>query len=485
MTLHPFTWPAREEFLNRRDELTAIERWWSSGDQRLLAIYGRRRVGKSWLFRAFAHSKPAVILVAERGAPGAQLGKLAAALEEPLGVRPDLEDVPALFRVLYRIARDEKTLIVIDEFPHLLPASEQKREALLSAIQAVIEEAQDASEAKIVLCGSHISQMEKLLEQESPIHGRLYRFFVGPLAPDDCKEFIEADDARDWIERYSVSGGMPRYLSDLGRGASLKHLLCSHVLDRHGALFEEPPYVLQQELRRPGTYLSVLEQLAEHPKSVDDLTQAIGETSQALGEYLRKLREMRIVDRELPVTAPPGAKGYRYRLIDGFFRFWFRFVRPYKDQLETGLSPADLWEAEVKPGLADHIAPAFEELCRRWVRTNLGQEASQVGSWWGSALDDYRRNGERLTEEIDIVGLRRRRVSIVGECKWTNKPLSVKILKEIEEFKLPAMRQDGAKTGGGGPRIVLFSRSGYTDGLKGAAEQDSRLLLVNLDESIP
>jgi len=84
---------------------------------------------------------------------------------------------------------------------------------------------------------------------------------------------------------------------------------------------------------------------------VDSIEGPLGETSQSLGEYLRTLIEMRIVARELPVTAAAGAVGYRYRLADGFLRFWFRFVRPYHDELEAGMSASDLWQAEVEPGM--------------------------------------------------------------------------------------------------------------------------------------
>lgn len=484
MSVKAFDWTSRDEFRNRAEELAAIERWWRGRDRRLLAVYGRRRVGKSWLFRAFAHGKPAVVLVAERGAPGDQLRKLTSSLVESLGLKPEVTDVPELFRVLYRLGRSQKVLVVIDEFQHLLPGTRAKRAAMLTAIQAVIEEEQDDSRAKFILCGSQIGQMERLLAEQSPLHGRLYRFFVAPLGPEGAREFIEATAPRDWIERYAVSGGMPFYLSDLGRGESLRELLCEQVLDRHGALFNEPPYVLQQELRKPGFYLSILERLARGPTQVEGLARALGETSQSLSEYLRTLVEMRIVDRELPITAGPKAVGYRYRLTDGFFRFWFRFVRPYRDQLETGLKAMDLWKAEVEAGLSGHIAPAFEELCRRWVRANFGQTASQVGSWWGPALHPLRQSGERESEEIDVVGMRRGRVSLIGECKWTARPLSVKILKEIEDYKLPALVQSGARI----PEdltTVLFSRAGYTDGLHEAASGRDDLRLVELGELAP
>jgi uncharacterized protein len=102
---------------------------------------------------------------------------------------------------------------------------------------------------------------------------------------------------------------------------------------------------------------------------------------------------MRIVERVLPVTAAPTAQGGVYRLADGFFRFWFRFVFRFQDDLSSGLRPTDLYDTEVRPALADHVAPVFEQVCRGWVRAEMGAVATRVGSWWGRARDDLRRTG--------------------------------------------------------------------------------------------
>ncbi|NNN08703.1 MAG: hypothetical protein HKL85_05860, partial [Acidimicrobiaceae bacterium] len=56
-----FHWSAVDEFLNREQELAHLEKWWASTSREPLSLYGRRRSGKSWLFRRFAHEKPAVI----------------------------------------------------------------------------------------------------------------------------------------------------------------------------------------------------------------------------------------------------------------------------------------------------------------------------------------------------------------------------------------------------------------------------------------
>lgn len=73
---------------------------------------------------------------------------------------------------------------------------------------------------------------------------------------------------------------------------------------------------------------------------------------------------------------------------------------------------------------------------------------------------------------------------MLGECKWTTKPLSVKILRELDDYKLPALRQSGAELHPD-PAIVLFSRSGFTKGLEEATAGSERLRLVGLDDLVP
>lgn len=254
MNIDTYEWPSRSQFLDRREELAAMEAWWGGRSRRLLAMLGRRRVGKSWLFRAFAHGKPAVVLVAERGTPGAQLMKLAASLEGPMGVRPAPADVPDLFRLLYRLGRDRKTLFAIDEFQHLLPAARQARAALLTGIQAVIEEEQEASHARLILCGSQIGQIASMCS----------------IATARCSTSLPTCSTPGLLPLHSRAPG-PR------AGAGGRH---------RGAAGRDQP-----------------------------------------------------VARRVPAHAD--------------------------DELEAGMSAGDLWRTEVEPGMADHIAPAFEQICRR------------------------------------------------------------------------------------------------------------------------
>jgi uncharacterized protein len=474
-----FSFPAHDRFLNRTADLARLEDWWSGGEQNALALYGRRRVGKSWLFREFAHGKPALLLVADRRAEAPQLERFADQLEPLLGVRPAIDSVPDLIKTLYTLAAEQKLLVVIDEFPYLLPARDKDRDGVLTEIQAVMEE-RDASQLRLVFCGSYISQMERLLR--GPLRGRLTAMLVEPLPFADAQVFLASNTAAvERIERYAVSGGMSLYLDELARGGGLRDRICTRVLNSRGPLFNDPREVLEEQLRTPGVYYSLLEELATGKKSLGDLGTALGRKTTDLQGYLDTLRDMRIIERAAPITALEDTRTYRYRLADDFMRFWFRFVFPFQEELKTGLAPRALYDEEIAPVFADHVSPSFESLCRRWGLT--AGHATKVGSWWGNALNEHRRTGTRTSEEVDVVGLKRGVVSLVGECKWTNQQMKLDVLTDLDTYKLPALRQTGVRVASA-PTIALFSKSGFAAGLVEAAAERDGIMLISPDRIV-
>jgi hypothetical protein len=475
-----YRWPLVEEFLDRERELSRLEEWWASRERTPLNLYGRRRVGKSWLLRRFAHGKPALILASERLAPGTQLARFAQLLEPWLGVRPEIRDLATLFRVLFRLARETRVLVVIDELPWLLPVGEAENERALSAIQATIEVESEHSQLKLILCGSAIAQMQALMSERGPLHGRLTPLEIQPLRYAHARIFLDSLDPVQRVERYAIAGGMPRYLSMLGRGDT-QQLVCSRVLDRNGPLWNEGRIILEQELSQPGVYFSILEQLATGAKEVGRIAANAHIANTTVNRYLATLTQLRIATRRLPVGARASARAGHWELSDPFLRFWFRFVFPYQSELEAGLAPMDLWRSVVRPALSDHTAPVFEEICREWVRAHYGRIAQRVGGWWGPARNDLRRTGARTNEEVDVVGIAGDRVTLLGECRWRNKAMDGNVLREIEEFKLPALRQSGLRIDRQ-PTVVLFSRTGFKATLERAASRDPQLRLVGLSE---
>src|SRR2546426_8766489 len=131
-----YNFPNRGEFLNRRAELQRLERWWDDDQDRFpLVLFGRRRTGKSWLLREFAHNKDADIFVCDTRAEGDQLAYFASSLEASLGFRPELADARAFYNVLLRRRTDQQRLVVIDEFPLLLQSGRAADSSLATALE--------------------------------------------------------------------------------------------------------------------------------------------------------------------------------------------------------------------------------------------------------------------------------------------------------------------------------------------------------------
>lgn len=472
-----YTFPNHDEFLDREAELRRLQRWWDDEQDRFpLVVYGRRRTGKTWLLREFAHGKDADIFVCDNRAEGDQLAYFAGALESSLAFRPELRDVRSFYNLLFSQAGSGKRLVVIDEFPLLLEVSRSAD----SSLAAAIEERERDSNVKLVLCGSQIATMETLMAERAPLHGRGTPLMLAPMSFEDARRFLTGFRAEDVVSRYSIAGGMPLYLRRLGRKGSLRTVLCEDVLSPLAPFFDEAREVLMMELTSTATHFSLLAALAGSPSlGWEDLIQRSSVDEKTASRYIRILEGLHIIETANPVFAPSNARRRRYRIADAFIRFWFRFVFPHQADLTAGLRPEDHYDRNVAPFLSDHAAATFEDICRAWVRDRYPETTDTVGSWWGMSRHDLRRAGIRSTEEIDVVGARGSTATVVGECRWQSQPVGRQLLTDILEYKLPALAQTKVDTSS--TRIVLFSKSGFKQGLKDEALRRGDVELVTLD----
>ncbi len=471
-----YDFPSMTRFCDRDEERQALEAWYDDAREwRAMALYGRRRVGKSWLLRAFAHGREADIFVADTRALADQLAGFASSLQRD-GERPDIPDLETFFRILYRRAADERRIAIIDELPYLWKVDKD----LPSILLRVMEEEAASSRLKLVVAGSHVGMMERLLAEREPLHDRLRPLRIRPLDFWRARLLLGEGTADQLLTAYGLAGGMPRYLTELAGVADPAARLADLALDPYGALFNEPRAVLAQELETPHVYFSLLAALAAGPQPWSEIANRSRVDSDKMGRYLATLQDLGIVVPRSPVTDPGHTTRARlYTISDGFLRFWFRYVFPYQADLESGLDRRLLFETEVVPDLAHHLAPTIEEISRDWVRRSGIAGVNRVGAWWGPSLDEFRQAGTRTSEEIDIVGMRGNRVVLVGEVRWRSDAMDVGVLGGLDRFKVPALRRAVGARMGATPTIVLVSRSGFTEGLRAAAAGHDHIHLVD------
>lgn len=402
-----------QDIVNREDELARLQQ--SAAEQpQLVVLRGRRRIGKSFLVeRAFAHHRRVSFQADEQDERG-HLGLLAQEAARLLPGAPPLAfgDWNTALRFFGDQARESPLVVVLDEFQWVWRA----QSALPSIIQRHWDEWQRGGvPITLVLSGSALALMEKLLDHGSPLFGRAnYRPLLMPLGFRDAASFAQAGiGAEQALMRFAVLGGTPQYQAWAGK-VPLVTVIRGRILAKGESLYEEPLHLLREEqrIRDPGTYFAILRAIAEGATQFNEIAQR-AHVDKNLTAMLGRLEELAYVERRTPVEAPAKGKRSTYRIADPFFRFWFRFVFPNRSRLELGRADEVLREIEGR--LDDFMGLAFEDCCREWVGRHAPGGAvpspETLGSWWS-------RDGQ---SEVDIAGMSGGRYDLLASCKWSRK----------------------------------------------------------------
>jgi AAA+ ATPase superfamily predicted ATPase len=441
-------------FVNRESEVRSLLERITSNKAELVIVYGRRRIGKTELLRkAFAKGR-AIYFVADLGADQDQRRRFSEAVHLSYP-NPLLQtDIPpgwdSLLRYIITLAEKDRMVLVLDEFPYLCSSDP----ALPSVLQRIWDEVGKDSKLYLILCGSFVSFMEReVLGHKSPLYGRRTgQLLVHPLVLRTLKDFFPGYSREGRITAYAILGGVPAYLIQFSDRLSIRRNIENQILKPTAFLHDEVRFILMEELRDPKHYLSILQSIAFGNTRMNDIVQRTGIERGPVSKYLSVLQDLRLIERETPITEKHPEKSRKgiYRLSDNFFRFWFRFVLPYKSRLVEG-GERKVLEKEILPHLDNFIGQAFDKICVEILR-NLADEKKiklsygRAGRWW---------NGN---EEIDLVAVAEDKPVFVAECKWSKRPVGIDILKELRR-KASLISSEGPRAD---LRVGLFSRSGFT-----------------------
>ncbi len=432
------------KFIDRAPELRALEKRWRSPGFDLLVIYGRRRIGKTELIKEFSRDKPHIYLLSSQDAKDRQLDKMLDAVSSFFHERkPDIHDWRDGVGYLKEKLEEEKILLTMDEFPRLV----QSNRSILSYLQELADEIE--SESTMILCGSSIGVMEsEVMGHKSPLFGR--RTGQIDLQPFDFSTSLQAIKYpfEEAIRSYAVTGGAPMYLLSFDYGRSLEDNIRDVILDKTSFMFQEPEFLLRTELRNPSRYMSVLEAVANGHTKPNRISNHTGIDRGPLSAYLKTLRRLRLLRREIPVTEErKKSKRSLYEIDDNFLRFWFHYVEPRRSSIE--ISAEDVASSEIMASLDEFSSKTFEDVCRELIsklnpKGLFSTKYSRVGRWW---------HGEH---EIDIIALNESENEILlGECKWSEKVNPEALYFRLKEKKDEVRWRNEERN----ERYVIFAKS--------------------------
>ena len=467
------------EFIGRKAELEKLNAEYER-DSSFVVIYGRRRVGKTTLIKEFLKDKTAFYFLATEELENQSMKRLAGVIarttKNRLFQRVAVSDWLELFEMIAEYEPDKKKILVIDEFPYLVKTNPAFPSILQNAWDEILKE----KNIMLILSGSLIGMMQKhALSYDSPLYGR--RTSQMRLAPLSYMEVYAAqklpfDKA---VEQYAITGGVPKYLEFFSDGRMLMEQVKDVVLSKSGFLYEEPFFLLKSEAMTAVNYFSIIRVIADGNHKLGKIAGILEQETSALTPYLSTLVDLGFIEKRTPITEknPERSRKGLYFICDNFIRFWFRYVYPYKGELELDNMQIVLDEIQ-KDFTEKFVAFAYEDICKD-IFADLCRKGeisfllSRIGSYW---LNDY--TGDT---EIDVMAADHQNKRVfAGECKYHTKPVDAPVYFALKEKVANAGEIRKAFPG---YEIVygLFSKSGFTQRVKDLKQENSDLILINED----
>lgn len=458
-------------FIGRLQELKKLNQMYRSGQFEFAVVYGRRRVGKTTLIKEFCKGKKAIYFMAREANNLINIENFStdvfAVTAPESGGNVFFSNWEKAFDYIGKISREERIVLVIDEYPYLA----QSNRAISSIIQAHIDTELKNGRLFLILCGSSMSFMEyQVLGYKSPLYGRrTAQFKIRPFMYDESAEFVNEYCNEDKALIYGITGGIPDYLARIEKDKSVRENIENLFLSEYGRLFEEPVNLLKQELREPATYNGIIAAIAKGASRLNEIATRNGLESNKCAKYLSALLALGIVKKHKPVTEDEGRKSI-YLLDDQMFRFWYRFIPSNMSGIATG--PANIiYDKAIAPQLSNYMGQIFEQMCTQYLQRKNSELAlpfvfGRIGSWWGNNPEKKRQ------EEIDILAIDNES-AIFGECKWRMETVGIGVLEALIE-KSALLKQFKNKF------YMLFSKSGFTGELEREAAKMADVELVDL-----
>ena len=461
-----------QKFIDREQEMNTLENEYKREGSSLVILYGRRRVGKTTLISEFIKNKNALFFLASEESESQNRitfkEKVAEFIHSDLLKNADIKNWDILFRTIMETSFDSKPVIVLDEFQYL----GKSNPAFPSIFQRIWEEILKDKSVMVILCGSLISMMEsQTLAYSSPLYGRrTAQIRLKQIPFRYYHEFFPDKNRRELIELYAITGGVPKYIELFSENSNIYSAIQKCILNQSGYLYDEPHFLLQQEVSEVGSYFSIIKAIAAGNSKLAAISSVLEIKATSLTKYLKTLIDLDILEREVPITEenPERSKKGLYKIKDNYLRFWFAFIYPNMSFIESGHSTVVM--NKIKKSLVrSHIAFIYEDVCKEQMWELNASDTwpfnfTKLGRYWDSKT------------EIDIAALDPEGKNLIlGECKYWQEPVDVDVFRDLEaKTTSVSWERNNRKVW-----YVLFSISGFTDELKAMASSRKDLLLCN------
>jgi len=406
------------EIIGRNNEKSQLLKIYDSNQPEFLAIYGRRRVGKTFLIRHFFKGKGLYFELMGQHDSGyhIQLDNFYNALLKTF--QPDIplkkpenwkEALSILTVFIKKFVHDKKIILFFDELPWLAT----KRSGLLQALDYEWNtEWSQIDNLKLIVCGSASSWiLDKLINDKGGLHNRITKIIhLKPFSLKDSVIYLESKGVTlkpiQRLELYMVMGGIPFYLNQVEQGQSSTQIINSLCFQEEGLLFNEFHRLFRSLFDEADVHHKIIREIVKKGNNISRqaLLESTGHTSG--GGFKKKLNEL-ARSGFIKEFVPYGKKerDYVIKIIDEYTLFFMQWIEPL--QSAYPILHTNYWlNASREPKYRIWSGFAFESVCMKHIsqiirRLNLDSLATGIGRWQFIPPKGSKEKGAQIDLVID------------------------------------------------------------------------------------
>ncbi len=432
-----------QKIIGREKELSDLSLIYSSGKSEFVAIYGRRRVGKTFLIRSAFNKKFTFQITGLANATyKQQLTNFHLALT---AIAPTKDYLPAndwlsAFSQLtdYLITKKGRKVIFIDE----LPWFDTRNSKFIQGLEHFWNSwASARSDIVLIVCGSATSWMiNKLINNKGGLHNRITkRIKLKPFTLYECEKYLQARkidlDRYQIIQLYMAMGGIPFYWDEVKLGLSAMQNIENICFSETGLLRNEFTNIYRSLFSNYEKHLSIINALAKKSKGLyrDELIKISGlPNAGSTTKVLSELEESGFIVKSIPYRRK--TRSSLYQLVDFYTHFYLKFIE------NTRVMNKNNWlNAIDTPKYRAWSGYAYEQVCM----CHLSQIKQALGiSGVFTTVCSWRSQHSDQGVQIDLLIDRRDQVINLFEIKFSinpytiNKKYASELRNKIGVFKL-------------------------------------------------
>ena len=429
--------------IGREKEIKTLQQAYHSEYSEFVAVYGRRRIGKTFLVReAFNYQFAFQHTGVYKESLKKQLRNFRDALRmsgmKKAKIPTDWSDAFFQLAQFIKENKEEKKVIFIDEIPWL----DTPRSGFLSALEYFWNSFASArKDVLLIICGSATSWIiNKVLKNHGGLHNRVtYRIHLQPFTLYECEQYAKYLGMRashyDLIEYYMILGGVAFYWSRLDKGLSVAQNIDNMIFSETGFLHNEFNELYDSLFNEPESYLKIIHALGTIRMGMtrDELVKEGGITSNGkLTRTLEDLTECGFIKR-IPSYGGK-AKDDLIQLVDNFTIFYYKYMK------ENLNNDEHFWSNSYNSTIRSAwTGLAFERVCFQHIpqikqAMGIAGVATQCYSW--------KAKGDALSfgTKIDMVLDRRDNIINICEIKFSKgeytitKDYAMALNNKVEKF---------------------------------------------------